>query len=244
MKIKRYKFLGNGRYKVKIGETDYIIYEDIIIKHKILTKEEITQKELDKYLKDNVIYEAYYKALEYIKIKLRTEKEIETYLKKHGFSNEVIEKVTDKLNKDGYLNQKVYAEAYINDQINLKTVGPLKIKQELEKLGIEESIINQKLENYSKEQQLEKIQKLVEKEINLNTNKSSYMLKNKILVNLLNKGFYKDDILEVLDNIKVDDKKIYEKEYKKLYEKYSKKYSGKELEYKIREKMYKKGFRV
>ena len=244
MKIKRYKFLGNGRYKVKIGETDYIIYEDIIIKHKILTKEEITQKELDKYLKDNVIYESYYKALEYIKIKLRTEKEIETYLKKHGFSNEVIEKVTDKLNKDGYLNQKVYAEAYINDQINLKTVGPLKIKQELEKLGIEESIINQKLENYSKEQQLEKIQKLVEKEINLNTNKSSYMLKNKILVNLLNKGFYKDDILEVLDNIKVDDKKIYEKEYKKLYEKYSKKYSGKELEYKIREKMYQKGFRV
>ena len=107
----------------------------------------------------------------------------------------------------------------------------------MEKLGIEESIINQKLENYSKEQQLEKIQKLVEKEINLNTNKSSYMLKNKILVNLLNKGFYKDDILEVLDNIKVDDKKIYEKEYKKLYEKYSKKYSGKELEYKIREKM-------
>ena len=221
-----------------------LIIEDIIIKHKILTKEEITQKELDKYLKDNVIYEAYYKALEYIKIKLRTEKEIETYLKKYGFSNEVIEKVTDKLNKDGYLNQKVYAEAYINDQINLKTVGPLKIKQELEKLGIEESIINQKLENYSKEQQLEKIQKLVEKEINLNTNKSSYMLKNKILVNLLNKGFYKDDILEVLDNIKVDDKKIYEKEYKKLYEKYSKKYSGKELEYKIREKMYQKGFRV
>lgn len=244
MKIKCYKFLGNGRYKVKIEETDYIIYEDIIIKHKILTKEEITQKELDKYLKDNVFYECYYKALEYIKIKLRTEKEIETYLKKYGFSNEVIEKVTDKLNKEGYLNQKVYAEAYINDQINLKIVGPLKIKQELEKLGIEESIINQKLENYSKEQQLEKIQKLVEKEINLNTNKSSYMLKNKILVNLLNKGFYKDDILEVLDNIKVDDKKIYEKEYKKLYEKYSKKYSGKELEYKIREKMYQKGFRV
>ena len=26
MKIKRYKFLGNGRYKVKIGETDYRRY--------------------------------------------------------------------------------------------------------------------------------------------------------------------------------------------------------------------------
>ena len=63
-------------------------------------------------------------------------------------------------------------------------------------------------------------------------------------MNLLNKGFYKDDILQVLDGIVIDDKDIYEKEYKKLYEKYSKKYSGKQLEYKIKEKMYQKGFNV
>ena len=41
-----------------------------------------------------------------------------------------------------------------------------------------------------------------------------------------------------------DDSKIYEIEYKKVYDKLSKKYSGRELEYKVKEKMYQKGFRI
>lgn len=242
MKVQSYKFFGNGRYKVKIEDIEYIIYEDIILKYKILAKEEITKKELEKYLKDNIFYEAYYKAMKYIEIKLRTERELANYLKKYDYSTEIVERIIEKLNNEGYLNQDIYAEAYINDQINLKMIGPIKIKNDLEKLGIKENIINEKIEFYTREDQLVKIQKLVEKEIKLNNNKSCYMLKNKILTNLLNKGFYKDDILEVLDSIKFDDRQIYEKEYKKLYEKYSKKHSGKELEYKIKEKMYQKGF--
>lgn len=244
MKIKNYKFLGNGKYKVIIENEEYIIYEDIILKHKLLTKEIITREELSKCLEENIYYEGYYKATNYIKTKLRTEKEITIYLKKYNYSSEIVERIIEKLKAEGYIDQNIYAEAYINDQINLKIIGPIKIKKDLEKLGIEESIINEKLKNYSKEKNLEKIKKTIEKEIKLNNNKSCYMLKNKILTSLINKGFYKEDVLEVLDNIEIDDKQIYEKEYKKLYEKYSKKYSGKELEYKLKEKMYQKGFNI
>lgn len=244
MKIISYKFLGNGKYKVVIDNENYVIYEDVILKYKLLTKKEITKNELSKYLKDNIYYEAYYKAMNYLKIKLRTEKEIADYLKKYNYSVEVIKKIVDKLTEEGYINKYLYAESYINDQINLKNVGPIKIKKNLEKLGIDNFIIDEKLLNYSKEKQIEKIKKNVAKEIRLNNSKSCYMLKNKVLTNLLNKGFYKEDILEVLDGIVIDDKDIYEKEYKKLYEKYSKKYSGKELEYKLKEKMYQKGFHI
>ena len=52
---------------------------------------------------------------------------------------------------------------------------------------------------------MEKIKKNVDKEIKLNNSKSCYVLKNKVLMNLLNKGFYKDDILEVLDGIVIED---------------------------------------
>ena len=76
MKIVSYKFLGNGKYKVVIDNENYVIYEDVILKYKLLTKNEITSDELSKYLKDNIYYEAYYKAMNYIKMKLRTEKEI------------------------------------------------------------------------------------------------------------------------------------------------------------------------
>lgn len=244
MKINRYKYLGNGKYKIKIEDSEYIIYEDIILKYRILTKEEITKEELEKYIKDNTFYDAYYKAAKYIKVKLRSEKEIATYLTKNNFSSKIIEKIIIKLKKEGYINENIYTEAYINDQINLKNSGPLKIEKELENLGIEKTIITKHLKKYTKEEQFTKIKKIIEKEIKLNHSKSTIMLKNKILTSLLNKGFYKEDIIEILETIDIDDKEIYEKEYKKIYEKYSKKYKGKELEYKIKEKMYQKGFRI
>ena len=231
MNITRYKFLGNGRYEVVIDNDRYIIYEDIILKYNILGKGNISVSELNTYLKDNIFYEAYYKAVKYINVKLRTSKEIFDYLVKAGYDVSFVPKVVDKIIKDGYINEDVYTECYINDQINLKVVGPLRIEKDLLGLGISKSVISKYIGNYSKE-------------IKLNSNKSSYVLKNKILISLVNKGFYKDDIVRCLDNVVIDDSLMYEKEYKKTYDKLSKKYSGKELEYKVKQKMYQKGFRV
>lgn len=243
MRIEKYKYLGSGRYRVSIEKEEYIIYEDIILKYNLLSKEEITKKELDEYLDNNSFYDAYYKAIKYINVKLRCEKEINTYLKKQNYNKKVIEKVIDKLIKDNYLNEDFYIKSYINDQINLKNVGPLKIKNDLIKLDLNETLIINNLEVFTKKLQKEKIEKLIDKEIRLNNNKSSFMLKQKILNSLKEKGFYLEDITEVLENTSIDDKDIYEKEYKKIYDKLSKKYSGNELEYKIKEKMYQKGFR-
>ena len=243
MKIEKYKYLGNGKYKINIDNNEYIIYEDIILKYSILGKEFITKKELDSYLKDNEFYEAYYKSLSYIKTRLRSEKEIRKYLSK-DYSNKTIESVIKRLSQEGYINENIYTDAYIIDQINLKVSGPIKIKNDLIKLGISEDIIAKHLQSFTKDEQYKKIRKVIEKEIKLNKNKSEVMLKNKILKSLIDKGFYKEDILSCIEEFEFDDKKIYEIEYKKAYDKLSKKYSGKELEYKVKEKMYQKGFRA
>lgn len=243
MKIEKYKYLGNGKYRVIIDDDIYIIYEDTILKYSIITKNEISKKDLEMYLKENKLYEAYYKSVDYIGKKLRTKKEIIKYLKK-DFSNKEIDYAIKKLGKEGYLNEKVYTEAYITDQINLKTVGPLKIKHDLLNLGIDENTINKTLEQYTKEEQYTKINKQIEKEIRLNNNKSVMFLKNKILKNLIDKGFYKEDIESCIENHTFNDEEIYKKEYQKAYDKLSKKYSGTQLEYKIKEKMYQKGFKT
>ena len=242
MNIEKYKYLGNGKYKVKIGSEDYIIYEDIILKYNILSKNKVDKKELDLYLKDNEFYEAYYKAVSYIDVKLRSSKEIEKYLKK-DYSTKIVNNVITRLKDDGYLNESVYAEAYIHDQINLKIVGPLKIKDNLIAQGINESVIEDKLSCYSKKIQNEKIKKVISKEINLNKNKSTIMLKNKILHNLVEKGFYQEDIINCMEEFDFSDNDIYKREYEKTYKKLSSKYSGKELEYKVKQKLYQKGFK-
>lgn len=243
MKIEKYKHLGNGKYKVTIDNTDYIIYEDIILKYSLLGKDKITKEELDLCLKDNEFYEAYYKAISYIKTRLRAKLEITKYLNK-VYRPETVKNVVDRLQKEGYLDQNVYAEAYITDQINLKIAGPFKIESELLKLGISKNVIDKHLVKFTKDEQYAKIRKVIEKEIKLNTNKSSIMLKNKILKSLIDKGFYKEDILFCIDDYTFDDSNIYKTEYQKLYDKLSKKYSGNELEYRIKQKMYQKGFRT
>lgn len=243
MRIEKYKYLGNGKYKVTIDNEEYVIYEDIILKYNILSKDKINKKDLDLYLKDNEFYEAYYKAVKYINTKLRSSLEIKKYLKK-DFSSKIIDSVVKRLEQDGYLNEDVYTEAYINDQINLKVIGPVKIKNDLLKLGISESIIDKHIKNFTKELQYEKINKVIEKSIKLNHNKSIVMLKNKILHDLINKGFYKEDITSCIEDFDFNEEEIYKREYDKLYKKYSSKYSDSELEYKIKQTLYQKGFRI
>lgn len=243
MIIEKYKYLGNGKYKIIIDNNEFTIYEDIILKYSILGKDTITKKELDECLKDNDFYEAYYKSVNYIKKRLRSKKEIRKYLTK-DYSDKTITNVIEKLTKEGYLDENIFTDAYIMDQINLKVSGPIKIENELIKLGISKDIIEKHLQIFTKDEQYQKIRKIIKKEINLNKNKSEVMLKNKLLKSLIDKGFFKEDILSCIEEYDFDDSKIYEVEYKKAYDKLSKKYSGKELEYKIKEKMYQKGFRV
>ena len=243
MKIDKYKYLKDSKYEVIINNKKYTIYEDIILKNELLLKKEISKRELDLLLEENSFYEAYYKSIKYINLKLRTKKEIEDYLKRNEFDKKTISSVITRLEEEKYLDDDIYSKAYIHDQIVLKLVGPNKIKKDLIKLKIKEDIIDKNIIIYTKDIELEKLEKLISKAINTNKNKSSYMLKNKILADMINRGFTKEYIEEILNNKSIDDADIYQKEYDKLYNKLSKKYQDKELEYKIKQKLYQKGFK-
>ena len=61
---------------------------------------------------------------------------------------------------------------------------------------------------------------------------------------MINLGYKNSDFLDYLSNISVDEDLIRKKEYDKLYKKLSLKYSGSELDTKIKQKMYAKGFKI
>ena len=90
---------------------------------------------------------------------------------------------------------------------------------------------------------INKIRKYIKKKIETNKSLSKIFLEKKIKEDLFNKGFYKEDIDNTLNEFTIEeDKSIYEKEYTKLKNKLSKKYSNEELEYRIKISLYKKGF--
>lgn len=240
MKIIKYKKLPGNKYKITLDNNDIILYEDIIIKNMILLKKDIKEDELKKYLDENIFYEGYYKALNYIKFRMRSTSEIEKHLVK-DFNKDLIEKIILKLTKEGYLNDDYFTVCYINDSINLKNIGPNKIIYELEKLGIDKSIVVKNIKVFTSSKEEEKIKKLIDKKIKTNKNKTVSNLKSSIKLDLVNKGFTKELIDKYVNNIFFDETGIYEKEYNKIYNKLSKKYTGYELEQRIKQKLYQKG---
>ena len=243
MKIQGYRYLGNSKYKVIINNEEYTLYEDIILKYDLLIKD-VNEKDLTKFLEENKRFEAYYVALKYIKTKLRTRKEIEEYLSKKDYNDFDIDYAVARLEQEKYIDERVYAKSYILDAINLKNIGPNKIVMELTNLGIDKNIVLDELSIFTNYIEEEKVYKYIEKSIKNNHNKSSCILKNKIKQNLINLGYNPNIINKYLNEYNIDDNEIYQKELEKVRSKLSRKYTGKELEYKIKQNMYRKGFKV
>ena len=243
MKIEKIKKKKSNIYEVTLSNKDKInLYDDVILKYELLIKKDIDDKILKKIIDDNSYLESYYIALKYISIRLRTEKEIRKKLK--NYNKSINDYAINRLKNEGYLNNSLYIKSYINDEINLKLVGYNKILYDLKKLGFNEEEIKEYLDTIDNNIFLDKINNYIEKRINTNHNLSALMLKNKILTDLISKGFNKEDISNILDNYNIkDNEDIYLKEYNKIKNKLGRKYSGEELEYQIRINLYKKGYK-
>ena len=113
MRINKFKKLGRNKYKVMFDNEELVLYEDIILKHNLLTKKDINIDELEEIVNDNRDYDAYNLALNYIEIRLRSRKEIYEYLKKKEFNESLINDVISKLDDLGLLNNKQYIEAFL-----------------------------------------------------------------------------------------------------------------------------------
>lgn len=246
MKIVKYKKRSNGLYTLYLDDCNtYDMYEEIILKYELLLKKNISNDELLKIQSDNKNYESYYEALKTLKKSLKTKKEIEEKLEKKEYNKTNIEFALKILEKQGYINDKSYAKSYVHNAIIISLKGPNKIILELENKGIAPDDYIDALKEYTNEIEIEKINKIVTKKINSNHNKSAKVLKQKISLDLINNGFTKELIKEVISNLKIEENKsIKEKEYQKYYNKLSKKYNGKELEFKLKQKMYSLGFSV
>ena len=207
-----------------------------------MLKKNISIDELDEIRLENNKYEAYNIALKYIKRRLRSEYEVRSYLTEKAISLDNINFTCVLLESQGYLNDKVYALSYLHDKINMSLDGPYKIRKYLSSNKVEDLIIDEVMSSFSKELERSRVEKIISKNIKINKSKSNNILQIKLKQLLINLGYSTDITNSSLSTIKVDDSSIKEKEYEKIKRKLSRKYSGSELEYKIRQKMYQKGF--
>lgn len=243
MKIEGVKKTKSGKYKITFDNNETLsTYDDVILNNGLLFKKQVDSDLLDKLNIETSYYDIYNKTIKFISRKLRSEKEIKLFLDKNNVNSGDKKKIISKLKEIRLINDKVFANAYTQDRINLSTDGPYKIKNELVKNDIDDDTINEVMSKIDDNIVCEKLTKLIVKKINSNHNKSNYMLKQKIVGDMINLGYSKEMIVEIIDNNVKPNKSVIENEYKKLYRKLERKYEGEELERQVRIKLMQKGF--
>lgn len=225
------------------NDSEILVHEDYILKNELLLTKEISDDDIINIDKINNNYNAYSLAIKYIGIKHRSCYEVYDYLNNKEVERVIIEEVIEKLKNQKYLDDYNYAKSFIHDRINFSNYGPYKIKKELEDKKISSSIIEEELKKFDYSLEREKLDKLVFKYVKGIKNKSFTMMKNKVCDYFSSLGYSNSIVLEVLSGINYDDNDAREREYNRLYNKLSKKYSGKELEMKIKQGLYNRGYR-
>ena len=239
MKITSIKLNKNGKYVVTIDNEKYNLYQDTILKYLLFSKKEIDNTLFENIIKDNNFYDAYYKIIKFVSIRLRTENEIRKKLNTLFILKKDQDKIIDKLKEQGYLNDELYIKSYINDKINLSLEGPEKVKRDLLKNGFNEEDILKYLCLFEDINE-ERINKIINKKLKANHNLSKKMFIVKVGNDLRNLGY--TNYREILENIDFDDKDIYQKEYDKIYNKLIKKYPPEKADILTKQKLYTKGF--
>ena len=243
MKIQKIKKLSSGKYKIVLENNEsFVIYEDVLLEENILYKKEIDSELLNKINIKNNYYKVYTKALNYLLTKIRSEKEVSKYLDKQLIEEKDKIKIINKLKENRMINDDNFYIAYISDRIRLSNDGPYKIKNYLLEHNISEEKINEELSKYNVDI-YSKLEKLINKKIKTNRD-SEYIMKQKLTNHFINLGYSKDMIEDILNKTEINFSDSIKQEYNKQLKKLSKKYNGEELIYKIKNNLYKKGYKL
>lgn len=195
----------------KSKEVFEVVFEDetkLLLNYNIFEKYKVS---VDMYFSEDEILEMKYfsdieraksRAINYISRKLKTKYEVRLKLKENGFAEEVIDEVLDILEKEEYLNDKVYCEIFIEDKKKLNGYGKNKIKSLLIQKGISKNIFEDFLNEFEYDEEFDNALKMGIKKLELLSNEEDNFKKKQKIINYLTyRGFGFDVINDVLKEI-------------------------------------------
>lgn len=216
------------KFKIITDENEYLVSEDMIVKHLLFKDKTFTKKEFDKIIKDILENEYFNKCINLLSFSSKSQYEIYKYIEttliknKEKLDNKQVENIINKLKQFNYIDDEKLCNSLIDYYIR-NNKGPLYIKQKLKEKRIDDFIITNNLSRYNSNIEEEIIIKI----INKNPNKEMTIKKYKMSLynKLLRNGFSSSLIYKHLDQLDVDDNSdvLIEKDFLKAYNKVIKK---------------------
>lgn len=174
--------------------------------------------------------------------KMQTTKELSDYLLSKGAKESIVKQLVAKYTEKKYLDDYAYTKLYI--QLKQNSEGPQMLHNQLREKGISHELIESFTKHINEHQILSH---QVPKKMNSIKNKSRKQVIQTLKGHYLRKGFSLEaveaQIKKSMSSYQVNELELIKKEYAKLLKKSHNK-EDKQLEYKIIQKLYAKGFKI
>lgn len=238
----RYNLFIDGKYAFSVDEV-------VLAKFGLRKGLEVDELEISEVQYDDDVKKALNKAIHFLSYRMRTEKEIRDHLKDSELDGAIIGEVIHKLKDMKYIDDLEFAKAFTGTQINTSDKGPGWIRGELYRKGVDDPYIEEALDAFTFEMQVDKAAAISEKLMKKYRKDSFMIAKQKIEQNLQRKG-YPGAVMKIVWET-IDTERDTDEQWNALYHqgqkahrRLSSKYEGYEYEHRMKQTLYRKGFAI
>jgi len=134
------------RYSVFVdGKYSFSLSEGALLDSRLASGRVLTPEELQGFKQLSADDKLYGNALRYAAMRLRSEWELRSYLQRKQASPEATEVVLGKLSRIGFIDDEVFARAWVENRRLLKPTSRRRLQQELKMKRVDEAIIRKVL---------------------------------------------------------------------------------------------------
>lgn len=131
----------------------------------------------------------------------RSQQDARDKLYELGLWTEAVENIISKLIEDNFLNEERFAMQFARGKFNIKKWGRIKIRMELKQKRISEYCLKKAMQQIDEEEYIATLKKLIETKRKLTKESNTVKLKFKLMSYALSKGYEKDLVFDVLNNL-------------------------------------------
>lgn len=132
----------------------------------------------------------------------RCQQDARTKLYELGLWPEAVENIIVKLIEDNFLNEERFATAFARGKFTIKKWGRIKIKQELKQKRVGDYCLKKAMQQIDETEYMATLKNLIDSKRKLIKEKSPIKLNYKLMNYVLSKGYEKDLVFDILNNMK------------------------------------------
>lgn len=192
-----------NRYSLFDGEKFITgISQDTLIRFNLHSGKILSEQDIHEIESAELLFKMRDQALRYLSRRAHSRKELFDKLRNKGHRTDLIDHILDELRDRGYIDDKAFARMFTDEEIRLKSSGPLLIRSKLMQRGIHAEIIEQTVfDLYSMEDQLTNCRKLAEKKYRTDLSAIDEKQRTGLISYLKTKGFHWEHISAAIPEI-------------------------------------------